>query len=77
MVYTDYSLPEHRVLNRVLWELVEDEFPAFVIIELIEDAVAACSRRPRVSGLEDFFGSVLSVAYVSIVRVGVAEHAEN
>jgi hypothetical protein len=34
--------------NSVLWELAEDEFPAFVIVELVEDLVSAVSQCPRV-----------------------------
>jgi hypothetical protein len=62
--------------NSVLGELVENEFPAFIIVELVKDLVSAVSQRSGVVGHENVSGSVFSVAYERVLRVGIAEDAE-
>jgi hypothetical protein len=42
-VYGYDFLLEHLMENRVLWVTFEDEFHAFVVVELVEILVAACS----------------------------------
>lgn len=44
MIYAYDFLAEHFMKNSVLWKLAENEFPAFIIVELVKDLVSAISH---------------------------------
>jgi hypothetical protein len=48
MVHAYDFLTEHFMENSVLWEFAENEFPAFIIVELVKDLVSSVSQRSRV-----------------------------
>jgi hypothetical protein len=65
------------MLKNVLRIVVEDEFPALVIVKLVENLAAPGSWRSRVGGFENLVGSVFGVADEGVRRVAVAEDSED